>query len=474
MSFKFCSKEPSLEECWRGIVQFGSNAATYKFALAKSLLELTDSGSDFIPLEELAEPYSQHIVEHVKGGRKQVTSSSSRFIDACKKFNSKEYSHDKLIGTTISLGFANVIDAFHIVNKEEISKRFFIDERTGSPKGIRLTENLFKLRELVSSENLKPEAEARWRLVETAWDLNISVRLLSVKHDLDDEQLYFSNENRRVDVTKSRPALNAYQKGRCFYCSQYISLTPKSPFLAHVDHFFPHVLKQHGIQYNVDGIWNLVLSCAACNGMAEKGSKIPPTTLLEKLYERNEFLMESNLPLRETITLQTGKNASQRRTFLQNVYNDAKAKLLHTWEPLIKADPTFFTMSNSEDICPFCTLAPNGILESDEQALAFRDGYPVTKLHTLVVPRRHVATYFDLTDQERQSIHKLLESQQDEILKEDNNVKGFNIGWNCGEVAGQTVFHAHVHLIPRRKNDVENPRGGVRNIIPGKGNYDAC
>ena len=124
-----------------------------------------------------------------------------------------------------------------------------------------MTENLFKLRELVSSENLKPEAEARWRLVETAWDLNISVRLLSVKHDLDDEQLYFSNENRRVDVTKSRPALNAYQKGRCFYCSQYISLTPKSPFLAHVDHFFPHVLKQHGIQYNVDGIWNLVLSC---------------------------------------------------------------------------------------------------------------------------------------------------------------------------------------------------------------------
>ena len=130
-------------------------------------------------------------------------------------------------------------------------------------------------------------------------------------------------------------------------------------------------------------------------------------------------------------------------------------------------------MSNSEDSCPFCTLAPNGILESDERALAFRDGYPVTKLHTLIVPRRHVATYFDLTDEERQSIHKLLEAQRETIEAEDSSVEGFNIGWNCGEVAGQTVFHAHVHLIPRRKNDVENPMGGIRHLIPGKGNYEA-
>jgi diadenosine tetraphosphate (Ap4A) HIT family hydrolase len=84
-----------------------------------------------------------------------------------------------------------------------------------------------------------------------------------------------------------------------------------------------------------------------------------------------------------------------------------------------------------------------------------------------------VATYFDLTDEERQSIHKLLEAQRETIEAEDSSVEGFNIGWNCGEVAGQTVFHAHVHLIPRRKNDVENPVGGIRHLIPGKGNYEA-
>lgn len=130
-------------------------------------------------------------------------------------------------------------------------------------------------------------------------------------------------------------------------------------------------------------------------------------------------------------------------------------------------------MNNSKDKCPFCTLCPTGISESNELASAFRDAYPVTELHTLIVPRRHVTTYFDLTDDERQSIHKLLVTHREKIEAEDSNVEGFNIGWNCGKVAGQTVFHAHVHLIPRRRNDVENPRGGVRHLIPGKGNYEA-
>ena len=128
-------------------------------------------------------------------------------------------------------------------------------------------------------------------------------------------------------------------------------------------------------------------------------------------------------------------------------------------------------MSSTEDSCPFCDLGSARVLEDNEHAEALRDGYPVTELHTLVIPKRHVATYFDLTDEERQSIHELLQSQQEKIEAEDKSVQGFNIGWNCGEVAGQTVFHAHVHLIPRREGDVENPRGGVRHLMPGKGEY---
>ena len=127
---------------------------------------------------------------------------------------------------------------------------------------------------------------------------------------------------------------------------------------------------------------------------------------------------------------------------------------------------------NDKGNCPFCNINEVDILNSDKFAFAFRDEYPVTDLHTLVVPRRHVATYFDLTDEERQSIHNLLKIQRKKVVEEDSSVEGFNIGWNCGEVAGQTVFHAHVHLIPRRKYDVENPRGGIRHLIPNKGNYE--
>ena len=106
-----------------------------------------------------------------------------------------------------------------------------------------------------------------------------------------------------------------------------------------------------------------------------------------------------------------------------------------------------------------------------EQPLAYamRDGYPVSELHTLIIPRRHVADYFDLSRPEENACRLLLEEMKADIEKRDKSVEGLNIGWNCGEVAGQTVFHAHVHLIPRRKGDVENPRGGVRHLMPGKG-----
>ena len=128
-------------------------------------------------------------------------------------------------------------------------------------------------------------------------------------------------------------------------------------------------------------------------------------------------------------------------------------------------------MSSNGDNCPFCSLDTGRVLESNEHALAFLDGFPVSELHTLVIPKRHVSTYFELAEGERTDIHALLESQRAKIMAKDETVEGFNIGWNCGEVAGQTVLHAHVHLIPRRKGDVKNPRGGVRCIIDSKGDY---
>jgi diadenosine tetraphosphate (Ap4A) HIT family hydrolase len=107
----------------------------------------------------------------------------------------------------------------------------------------------------------------------------------------------------------------------------------------------------------------------------------------------------------------------------------------------------------------------------DEIGYVVHDTSPATPLHCLVLPRRHVASYFDLTDAEMAALHRLLAAARSDILRRDPAVEGFNVGINVGEVAGQTIFHCHVHLIPRRLGDVPNPRGGVRAVIPGKAHY---
>jgi ATP adenylyltransferase len=121
--------------------------------------------------------------------------------------------------------------------------------------------------------------------------------------------------------------------------------------------------------------------------------------------------------------------------------------------------------------CIFCNLPGDRIIGSNALAVAIRDNHPVTQLHTLVIPRRHAATFFDLFEPERRAINQLLDGFRIEVMKKDVSVSGFNIGMNSGDTAGQTIGHAHVHLIPRRQGDVHDPRGGVRGVIPGKAIY---
>ena len=156
----FIHTTPTLDAYWRGIILFGRNVATYKFALAKSLLELSENEDTFVPLEKLAEPFSQHVAEHIANVAKQCTSSSSRFLDACRAFNRGDSTKEELTEQTVRLGFNNVIDAFHVVNLSEISERFYTDERSSG--GIRLTDNLFNLKSMFQSQNLPNEVEARW------------------------------------------------------------------------------------------------------------------------------------------------------------------------------------------------------------------------------------------------------------------------------------------------------------------------
>jgi len=121
--------------------------------------------------------------------------------------------------------------------------------------------------------------------------------------------------------------------------------------------------------------------------------------------------------------------------------------------------------------CVFCTIPEPWFLCANALAFAVRDTSPVTPLHSLILPRRHVASYFDVDADERDAMHKLLDQVMRGIVAQDPSVQGFNIGINVGEAVGQTIFHCHMHLIPRRPGDVANPRGGVRAVIPGKQSY---
>ena len=119
--------------------------------------------------------------------------------------------------------------------------------------------------------------------------------------------------------------------------------------------------------------------------------------------------------------------------------------------------------------CIFCHLH-RSILAETELSFAFQDAFPESKGHTLVIPKRHVASLWEMTTEEYIDAFALVRQVRD-LLQETFNPQGFNVGVNCGEAAGQSVLHAHIHLIPRYTGDVPSPRGGVRNVIPGKGDY---
>ena len=127
-----------------------------------------------------------------------------------------------------------------------------------------------------------------------------------------------------------------------------------------------------------------------------------------------------------------------------------------------------FPMTN--DTCLFCTIPCEQILIDGPNAVAARDSYPVSKGHTLIIPRRHVASFFETTDEERLAMLKLLDEVK-AMLDREHKPDGYNIGINYGVAAGQTVMHLHMHLIPRYKGDRPDPRGGVRWVIPDKAAY---
>lgn len=337
MMINFQENDISLESQWRSIILFGKNSTTYKFAFGKALLHLTSKETNNITLKDLSPLFVDDILQHLKQNDKQGNSSSSSFLNACRRFNKNEITYDNLLDITEKQGFINVIDAFQNVNGDIVPKKFYEKDYNGTTKRIVITDNLLKLKESIQFSNFDSEVEARWNLVETAWNIDINPNLLEVKIDNDLETLFLdSNLMRRIDITSAKASLNGYQKGKCFYSYQDISINSGDNNICSVDHFFPHVhkLKHKDIGSNVNGIWNLVLADKFVN--LDKRAKIPEIKYLERLYNRNEFYIASKHPLGETIINQTGKTSKERRLFLQQQYDLSLNLSIQKWKPLVE------------------------------------------------------------------------------------------------------------------------------------------
>lgn len=324
------------EEDFRRIVLRGANVASYKFALAKSILSLAESGALSASVEELAVPFGREICAHLQKVDTQSTSAGSRFLDACRHFNAGRISRDELVATTALLGFNDVIDAFHVVGRTEVHTRFFADERRQSLRGIRFTDELLALADQPhTGQPLAAEAESRWRLVESAWHEKRSTdSTLRVSYDRPNEMIVRGMLGHRRDITWVRPSLSGFQAGACFYCR-----APVTPLLgldnsAEVDHYFPHVLMGRGLVVDLDDVWNLVLACWVCNrGAAGKFDRLPHEDFLESLWRRNERLIDSHLPLRESIIATTGASSAARQSFLRSVQIRATEHTRAEWRP---------------------------------------------------------------------------------------------------------------------------------------------
>ena len=128
-------------------------------------------------------------------------------------------------------------------------------------------------------------------------------------------------------------------------------------------------------------------------------------------------------------------------------------------------------MRDPNNPCLFCNINESGCSHENNLAYASYDTYPVSKHHCLIIPKKHIKDYFELSKDELIACDELINTVKEEILSKDQSVIGFNLGTNIGKASGQSILHCHFHLIPRRENDVENPQGGVRSVIPNKQHY---
>jgi 5-methylcytosine-specific restriction endonuclease McrA len=275
----------------RSILVFGKNSATYKFALAKTLFEMTPRSE--ASYSEIGEKFLRHLVEHHKICPNQHTRGATKLSQAIERFLIEEMTWSELFSVAEQSIYNNVFDAFHVIGGGSLEGKYALFEHDKSRKKIVLTGNLNALQ---SEDRLKSdllsESEARWRVVEEAWRGNISPMML-----LDErEKLFFTTVgDYRINLRSAVSTLMPYQFGKCFYCNCILdeSLSSHEDQFPDVDHVLPISLLVREFPMNVlnpNGVWNLVLACKRCNrGHKGKGGSVPNIMHYEHLLDRNVY-----------------------------------------------------------------------------------------------------------------------------------------------------------------------------------------
>ena len=335
-------------EIFRAIILYGKNTASYKFALGKALIQLASENKTFVSLEDLAMPFAQSIIEHVKAGKRQTVTASSKFLYGCQLYAENKIDDDQLIQLTKKEGFKYVIDAFPNLGSEIDNQPVFYHKSLHGQKGIELTDHLYRLVQNTQINNIAEEIEGRWNLVEASWTEN-NPSLLIEYDDVDElfvsrglsDRGYLDSHLRKA-VTAARRPLSGYQKGKCFYCYDDISIEANQPNTAQVDHFLPISLQSRvatKVHLNLNDIWNLVLACKSCN--ASKSNRTPSIDFLYDLERRNNYYISSKHPLGETIQFLTGRSVRHRRYYLKEVYSIAREASALGWKPKLRKGMPF-------------------------------------------------------------------------------------------------------------------------------------
>lgn len=307
--------------CWRAIVLYGLNTATYKIALGRTLEHLAWAGRDRVTMPELAEVFFDLYAERLREGNRPQLSHPNRLTvmeRVVALHESDKIDREEAIARVAADAFGDVIPRFHTVGDTAVPVRFY----DATSDGLVLTDAPFQLFAQPDADALGTELGARWDLLEAAFEMKRAGGQLA--NDI--RLIYLEQGYARRSVTHLRSVLHGYQQGRCFYCGELI---PSGA--GHVDHVIPRQLVQH------DEPWNLVLAHALCN--EQKSDLLPSDRSIAMLVARNEHLIASNHPLKQQLRAQLGSTLEKRRQTVLRTYDDAKQVMPYIWEEVRGFDP---------------------------------------------------------------------------------------------------------------------------------------